>query len=173
MAISDFIKNDVQGTITLIDGSASPVELELDVDRGDLALENLAELLNEEVTIERRGRLLSVNVGARIYPTLSFSAWLAQFTDAAVAGLVTDFVLRQGAYAGNKSTLGLNHPIYAFNVKYSITATADGVATPYNFTVHDFRPIMGVAEGQPGSTVNFSGRVLGEVDGDLNAAEVS
>jgi hypothetical protein len=169
MALSNYVKNDVQGSITLKDGTGTPVTMDVDFDLGDVSLSGLSEKLNESVNIERRGKLKDVGYGARTYPSLSFSILVAQFTDAS-ADVVTDFLLRQGKFSGNISTLGAGRP-YAVDVVFTIEGTAvDG--TDHTWTAHDFVPNQDFSEGSPADTIAVSGDVRGPITGDIACSEI-
>lgn len=173
MALTNFVKNNVQGVIVLKDGAGVPNQMTLAFDRGDLSIGPLAWVLNELVKIERRGKFKSANVGARFYPQLSFSAWLAQFTDAA-ADVVADFMLKRGKFAGNVSKFGSGHPVYAIDLQYTLEGTNYGDTADHTFTATNFVPRLdSFTESIDGNQIAFSGEVLGPITGDLAVAEVT
>lgn len=170
MALDDFVKSDLEGSITLTDGNSNTMTLAFD--NGDFSGGPFKEVLNEHVKYERRGKFTSVGLGARIYPTFSFTAMVHQFTDA-TADVLADFVLRNGKFASNQSTFGANHRVYAMDVKMDIEATDFGHSADMTFTLHDcVVTIDSFGEGRP-STISISGEVLGEVTGDLACDEVA
>jgi hypothetical protein len=170
MALDSFVKSDVEGTITLSDGTGTPVTMVLAFDQGDLSITGLKQTLNETEKYERRGRLKSVGPGSRIYPSLSFSAMVHQFTDA-TASVLSDFVLKANKYSGNVSTLGTSHPVYALKVTFDLEGTDFGGADS-QVILDDVVMTMDFAEGRP-SSFSIAGEVLGAVTGDLAASEIS
>lgn len=168
MALDDFVKSDIEGQITLENGSGDI--LIADFDNGDIAISSIKPVLNETEKYERRGRLKSVGVGARIYPSLTFSAMIAQFSDA-VADVITDFIFFQGKFLGKQSTLGPSHPEKAIKVTYDIDGVSFGGENS-QVVCNDCVPRGDFAEARP-SAMSFSMEVLGAITGDINAAEIS
>jgi len=171
MAKSTLPKNPTQGSITLADGTGSPVSFTLDYDNGNYNLEGIKLTLNEAVTMERRGRFAGLGHGERIYPVVSFSCFVAQFTDAS-AGVVTDFILKANKYSANVSTLGAGHS-YTSDVTFKMEATAvDG--TDHTFTLHDVHWLAAtLTEQYPANQLSVSGRVHGAITGDIACAQAS
>jgi hypothetical protein len=155
MALDSFVKSDLEGSIVLTDGAANTMTLAFDM--GDLSISNLKETLNEGLQYERRGRFKSAGLGARIYPSGTFSAMVHQFSDA-TADVLSDFVLKNGKFAANQSTYGATHPVYAINITLNIEGTSFGGDS--------------LTEGRP-STFSISFTSTGAVTGDLAAAEIA
>jgi hypothetical protein len=169
MALDSFVKSDLEGTITLTDGAA--VTMSLMFDNGDLSVGPLAETLNEALSYERRGRFKSAGLGARLYPSGTFTAMVHQFTDA-TADVLSDFILKRGKFSGNQSTYGASHPVYAVDITFALAgASFGGVDSTVTFA--DCRcQIDTMAEGRP-TTFSISFTSTGAVTGDLAVAEVA
>ena len=170
MALDSYVKSDVEGTITFVDGTGSPVSHALVFDRGDINIQNLKKILNETEKYEARGRLKSVGPGSRIYPTVAFSAFFHQATDA-TGSTIPDFLLKANKYSANVSTLGANHPIQTVNIQYDIEGTDFG-GSDTTFTLNDVDCTINFTEGRP-SSLSISGEVLGAVTGDIAVAEIA
>lgn len=181
--LSDFVKTNVSGQISLADGTGTPVTLTLVFDRGDLAISNLkGDHLNENVRIQRRGRHINTAPGNRLYPGVSFSAWLPAFDDsgAAPGDLITWIQRTTGsAYAGLISTTdpsagsGPDIP-FAFDLTYTLEGTRFGDSQDHTFTLHDFEvDNFSFNEAAEGISISLTGTVTGEIDGDLDMAEIA
>jgi len=138
---------------------------------GDLSISNLKETLNEGLQYERRGRFKSAGLGARIYPSGTFSAMVHQFSDA-TADVLSDFILRNGKFSSNQSTYGATHPVYAINITLNIEGSTFG-GSDSTVTLNDCSvQIDSLTEGRP-STFSISFTSTGAVTGDLAAAEIA
>lgn len=178
MAVSGFVKTNVSGAITLLDGAATPVELTLAFDRGDLSLSTLKEVLNEDVAIERRGRFINSAHGARVYPSISFSCWISAFQDSGVApGNILTWIQRtaSSAYASLVSTLGTGSSVpFACDLRYTLEGTDFGDSADHTFTCNDVQlQIDSFTEAAEGLSVAISGMVRGGITGDLAMAQVA
>ena len=168
MALDTNVKNFAQGTITLSDGTGSPVSLILTLDKGTLAIEGLKKVLRETVKYERRGLLHTVSLANRIYPTLSFEAMVSEFSNAS-AGVVTDFLLGNAAYSANVSTLGSSHLVFTCKLTFDLEGTDTG-GNDSQVVCDDVDFTFNFSEGDP-NMFSISGEILGAVTGDLAAAE--
>ena len=169
MALDSFVKSDLEGSIVLTDGAANTMTLMFD--QGDLTISNLKQTLNESLQYERRGRFKSAGLGARIYPSGTFSAMVHQFTDA-TADVLSDFVLKRGKFSSNQSTYGATHPVYAINITLNVEGSSYG-GVDSSVTLNDCSvQIDSLTEGRP-STFSISFTSTGAVTGDLAVAEVA
>lgn len=171
MATSNFIKNDVCGVCKVVDNAG--VTLTVPFDRGSVKIGPLSKVLNEITKYESRGRLRGVGVGARIYPTVEFSAWIAEWTNASAGNLV-DFLLQRNGYSGNISTLGSSHPVYTCDFSLVIEGTNYGDDADTTVVCEDVRFTFEFQESMDGNGVTVSGEVLGRVliNGTVVAQEV-
>lgn len=164
MAASTIIKQDTDGTITLLDGTGSPITHAVPFTQGDLSIEGLGPALREVVRHETRGTLHSVRYGARTYPTISFSAMVADYSDGTDQTAV-DFILKNGSYSSNVSTLGSGAEVYTFSVQLDIEGTDHGDAADHQIVALNVDGTLSVTEGQP-NTISFSGTVNGAIGSD-------
>lgn len=169
MALDGWIKNELQGGLTLIDGTGSPVSLVVPFWDGTFSLSEIADVLNEEEAYESRGQLVGLNWGNRIFPTFSFSAMVAEFTNAS-PGVLSDFILKRGAYASNVSTQGAGRP-YTINVKFDLEGSNHG-GNDSTFTLGSCRCRVAIDVTRP-IKFNVTGTVYGAITGDLAVAQVS
>lgn len=176
MAISQYVRTNVSGEITLTDGAAT--QLTLAFDRGDLSISGLKEVLNENVRIQRRGKFVNTAHGARIFPTVSFSSWVSAFQDSGMApgDLITWIQRASGsAYASLESTYGSASGLpFAFDVTYTLEGTDFGDSADSTFTLHDCEvDSFDFAEAAEGLSITVNLTVTGEIDGDLDMDEVA
>lgn len=162
-------QNAVGGALTLIDGTdGSPLEVEVETSVGDLSWSGpIKRLLHESVNVTVRNRHAGVAVGARIYPTLTFSAQVDAMS-ANGAGAVLDFLMGRGAYAARKSTCGDDDPFFHCNVQYE---NGDDVflAEKVEISLDSF------AESTEVNTFSFTGTIRGAVkmNGEILADELA
>lgn len=169
MAVSPVIKTSIDGSILLEDGTTpTAVSLTLPFTNGDFGATQIKKLLNESVAIEGRGKLRSVRPGARIYPQLSFTCQLSQFTAASSPGDVLDFILAQGPYASNESTLAGG--VHCVDLTFTIEGTDLGDSADHTVTFSKVDVQFDFSESQDGNTVSITGTVYGTITGDLAAA---
>lgn len=160
-------QNSVGGTLTLIDGTdTTPLEVEVDTTVGDLSISGpLKATLHETVDVMVRNRHGGVAVGARIFPTLTFSCQVDAMSGQG-AGDVLDFLMAQGDYLARKSTCGDDDPFFHCNVQYE-----NGADT---FLAEDVEIALdSFAESGEVNTFSFTGTVRGaiQINGKAIASE--
>jgi len=103
-------KNNLMGTITLADGTGTPVSLVVPFYRGDVQIGPLGEYLNERITIIAMGLIIGLTWGAPRKPQITFSAWCGNIVgdDNSAPGAVFEFLTGTGAYSANIPTIGAN-----------------------------------------------------------------
>lgn len=171
MALDSYVKTDLNGTVTLSDGTGAPLSIVLAFDNGDFTAGPYQDLMNEIEAFERRGKFTSLAPGSRFYPAGSFTAMVHQFTDAS-ADVLSDFLLRNNKFSAAISTSGTNHPVYTVDVKFDIEGTDfGGVDSTVTFADCVVR-IDNITEGRP-TTWSVSWTCYGTVTGDLGMAEVT
>lgn len=166
-----FAANFSHGTVTVSDGTpTTPLSKVLDTENGNLSLAGLANVLRAVKKYERRGKLHAVALGERTYPTGTFSAMLAEWSNSgANEGTLLDLILGTAGtdYASRIGTLGSSHPVVCFDIEFKFT---DHGGSDHAFTCHDVHFTSDFAEGDP-DTLTFSFEVLGEISGDLSMDE--
>lgn len=171
-ALSTFIKNAVCGALKAIDGAGT--ELVIPYEQGNCSFGELLAILNEIAVYESRGKLRGLGVGARVYPEVSFDAWLTEFSNTLV-GAMPAFLLKHGAYSGNVSTQGTSHPVYTVHLEWKVEGTTFGDDADQTLRFEHFRPSLNGSESMDGNGISVKGKVYGRVllNGVLLCGEVS
>jgi hypothetical protein len=155
MAASTVIKNLNDGTITLSDGTGSPVTLVVPFSTGDLSVSGLAEQQNEVAKYETRGTFHSARHTVRSYPSGSFSFQMADYSDA-TSTTAYDFIRKTNSYSANVSTLGANADVYSIDIILTVEGTDHGDASDHTLTLTNCACTMDISEGDPNTgTINF------------------
>lgn len=163
MAASVIPKHFTDGSLTLADGTGSPVTLVVPLTVGDFSLSGLKKDAKARATnvYEARGQVTGLRRGAREYPTVSFSAQCADISDA-TERTALDFILKQGSYNANISTSVAAGDVYTLNVTLTIEGTDLGDASDHTIVMNDVEFTSAFAEGEP-NTLTFEGVVYGNV----------
>lgn len=172
MAASTFVKNFTDGSLTLKDGTGTPITLVVPLEQGNFSLSGVMKKLRNVVAYESRGSRLTVRHTTRVYPTFSFSAYMAQFTAGASAATIIDAFLKGASttFASAVSTLGASADVYTLDLAFSVEGTDFGDSADPTFTLEDCHCVFDFAEGDPNAfTVN--GTVYGAITGDIAVAE--
>lgn len=161
---SSYVKNATMGTLTLADGTGTPVTLAVSYDRGDLAITGLGPKLNNIGKFEARGRFVSHAYTERRYPTVKFTAWLPNVagSSATAPGSLAEFVSGLGAYAANTPTAGTGRP-YTVKLTWTIEGTNFGDAADETVVCNNVFVTFDLQEAMDGNTISLSGEVLGSV----------
>lgn len=163
-APSAVVKTAVLGSLTIADGTGTPVTLSVPYTRGDLTIGPLGPKLNELVKIEARGKFLTAAYGARVYPAMSFSAWCPNVVGSSTSapGTLAEFLAALGAYSANVSTLGTGRPV-AVKLTFTIEGTNLGDSADETIVANDVYCTINFAEAMDGNTLSIAGEVLGTV----------
>lgn len=163
MAASAIPKHFTDGQITLADGNGTPVTLTVPLSTGDLSISGLGKDPKARATnvYEARGAITGLRRGAREYPTVSFSAQLADVSDA-TDQTVIDFLLKRGSYASNTSTSVAAGDVYTVKITLTIEGTDLGDSADHTIVMNDVDVRLAIAEGEP-STVTVEGTIYGNV----------
>jgi len=164
-AESTFWKNNLQGAITLIDGTGTPVTLALATDRGDLKITGLGPAnQNAPVVMTRRGKFGSLNRGERIFPQVTFTCFTGNVigSSGVAPGTPWEFAGKKGAYAANVSTLGANRE-YTIDIKLTIEGTNWGDTADETITCEDCVVACEWNEAIDGNILAISAQCLGDI----------
>jgi hypothetical protein len=158
MAYSTIPKTKRDGVITLIDGTAvTPVELEVAYEDGNFTFSDPQQF--SELVVMDRGNFAAVRKQDEQAKTGSFSFHFRQFTDAAEAGSVRDFINQAGNYSGNVSTGTAGTPYiehYTIDIKY-VADSPDAAEADHTVTLEKCICSLDFSEGDPSSfTLNFT-----------------
>ena len=171
MALSNYVKDFTRGSIRLSDGTGTPLFILLDLDQGDLTFGPLQDELNEVVPYQRRGKLSGIGRGERIFPSGSFTVQVAQFTDAS-AKVISDFILRNGAFSAAVSTRGSGQ-VFTIDLRFVMEGTDHGDSADHTVTLEDcYCQIASFDEGAP-NTISVNFVCYGAITGDLSCAEIA
>lgn len=162
MALSTIPKVRRDGTIQLIDGT--PTHINIEYEEGNFTFDNIALAREDQTVIRDRGVITTVRKGDSQPLTGSFNAYFRQFTSG-TAGAVLDFISKTGAYSGNVST-GSGGSVYvefyAIDIKYTSAGLSLGDDADSTVTLEKAVCTASFTEGDPSSfTINFT--VYGDV----------
>lgn len=161
MAASTVIKNFRDGTIKLDDGTTpTPITLTVSLDAGDFSISGLNQGNTEATTYLDRGDLGSVRLTNRSFPTFSFSAHMADLSDA-TDKLLWNAINKDGAWAAALSTIA-GSDVYGLKVTLTIEGTNFGDTADHVLVLNGCHMSIDFAEGDPNSfTIN--GTVYGTI----------
>ena len=155
MAVSTVIKHFTDGTVTLADGTGTPVTLTVPFSQGDFSLSGVQESQKAVNVYQSRGVLHSVRLGEKAFVTGSFSAMLADVSDSS-AGNLLDFVRKTNAYSANASTLS-SGDAYLIKITLEIEGTDLGDSADHTIVVDECACTADVSEGEPNSiSISFT-----------------
>lgn len=158
MAYSNLPKTRRDGSLTLRDGTGTPVELTISFEEGAFSMDTPKEA---QTVIRDRGIISTVRKGdSEPSASGSFTAFFRQFTDGAEAGSLVDFVNQTGHYASNVSTGLSGTPFvefYCIDIEYMANAMPLGDDSKHLATLSKCVCTVSFTEGDPSSfTVNFT-----------------
>lgn len=162
MAASTVIKQLHDGIIDLEDGTTpTAVTLTVPFSVGDLSVSGLQQTQRAVTKYETRGVFNSARLGGRTYPTGSFSAHLADYSDGTEQTLI-DFFLAQASFSANVSTLGANAEVYAVKITLTVEGSDHGDTADHTIVMDDCVCTLDTSEGEP-NTVSVNFEVLGTI----------
>ena len=158
MAYSTLPKTRRDGTITLSDGTGTPVTLEVAFEEGAFSMDTPKEA---QTVIRDRGEIVTVRKGdSEPSASGSFTAFFRQFTDGSEAGSILDFINKTGHYSSNLSTGSSGTPFvefYCIDIEYKAAAGSLGDAETHEATLSKCVCTASFTEGDPSSfTINFT-----------------
>lgn len=164
MAASLIVKHFTDGSITLADGTGTPVTLAVAFTEGDFSVDNItSDNKSREVNAyEARGVVTSLRRGKRVFPTCSFSCQLADYSDA-TERTVLDFIRKKGSYASNVSTTQALGDVYTLNATLTIEGTDLTDPSDHTIVISDAHFVAEFAEGEP-NKLTLTGTVYGNVN---------
>ena len=161
MSASAVIKNFRDGTIKLDDGTTpTPITLTVSLDAGDFSISGVSQGNTEATTYLDRGELGSVRLTNRSFPTFSFSAHMADLSDASDK-LLWNAINKDGAWSGALSTITAGD-VYGLKVTLTIEGSNFGDGADHVLVLNGCHMSIDFAEGDPNSfTIN--GTVYGAI----------
>lgn len=155
MPSSTVVKHYADGSITVKDGTGTPIDITVPFTQGDLSISDLSADQREVVTYTARGVRTAVRYTDPVYPSGSFTCQMSHFTSA-TDNAILDAVRKAGAFAAAVSTLGANEEVYTLDIVLTIEGSDFGDSGDHVATLTDCYCTASVAEGQPNViTINF------------------
>jgi len=170
MALSTVVKHSfTSGSVIVSDGTGTPLTVTVQFDQADFSVSGLKDKLKDTTAYQSRGTLHSVRYTSRVFPTLSFSAMVSEFSETSSGTLIDMITGKSGTpYAARVSTLGATADVMTFDVKLTIEASDFEAGTSdLSLICEDVELSFDFSEGDP-DTISISGVVYGNVTGDLD-----
>lgn len=156
MAASTIIKHFTDGSLTVKDGTGTPVTLAIPFTMGDFTISGLNQARRATNVYETRGTLVGLRKGAKAFPTGSFSCMIADYSDA-TDRTVLDFLLKQNSYSANISTTTALGDVYTVDLVFTVEGTDLADAADHVITLEDCDCSLDISEGEPNSlSVSFT-----------------
>lgn len=159
MPISSKPKNHRDGTITLSDGSGSPITLTVQYEAGDFSIDNVMQSQTEVETYLDRGSFHNVRKTNFAPATFTFTATMTDLSDATNQCL-WDAVNKKGAFASGVSRGDTD--VWLLLVGLTIEGTDFGDAADHTLTLDKCHMTIAFAEGSP-NTFTINGTVYGDI----------
>lgn len=172
MPLSSTFMSSRHGSLVFLDGTATPVTLALQYDAGDFSVSGLSGAMAEVTTIQARHQHLAHMQGAPMYPTLSFTAFVTDFSGDATDGTIMDWVYRKtGSPFASNVSVSNNTDLYCFDVRFDVDTDSDGTADHTLTFEGCYVSDLSVTEGDGGTQLSMSLTVYGDgtnfVSGDI------
>jgi len=156
VAASTIIKHFTDGSLTVKDGTGTPVTLAIPFTMGDFSLGGLTQALRATNVYETRGVLVGLRKGAKAFPTGSFSCMVADYSDASDRTLL-DFLRKSNSYSANLSTTTALGDVYTVDLVFTVEGTDLGDSADHVLTLEDCDCSLDLSEGEPNSlSVSFT-----------------
>jgi len=159
MGISSKPKNFRDGTITLTDGSGSPISLTVQYEAGDFSISNVMQSQTEVEMYLDRGSFHNVRKTNFAPATFSFTATMTDLSDATEKCL-WDAVNKSGAFAAGVSRGDTD--VWLLQVGLTIEGTDFGDAADHTLVLDKCHLTLEFAEGSP-NTFSLSGTCYGSI----------
>jgi hypothetical protein len=159
MAISSKPKNFRDGTITLNDGSGSPITLTVQYEAGDFSISNVMQSQTEVEMYLDRGSFHNVRKTNFAPATFSFTATMTDLSDGTEKCL-WDAVNKSGAFSAGVSCGDTD--VWLLQVRLTIEGTDFGDAADHTLVLDKCHLTIEFAEGSP-NTFTLNGTVYGAI----------
>lgn len=168
MALSNFIKTKFDsGTITVKDGTGSPLTCVVRFDEADFSISGLGSSLRDTKIYQSRGVINSRRKGERKIPSGSFSCPVTDFSETSTGTLIDMVTGKAGTpYAARVSTTASTGDAPTFDITIVQEGTALGDATDGTITFEDCEILFDYSQGDP-NMFKFSFTVTGAITGDI------
>jgi len=148
MAESTVVKVRRDGTLTLSDGTGTPVTYTVAYENGDVSFDGGSKA--DRIVIRDRGTIVGLRKGDDPVTSLSFSVHMREFSDA-TSGSLIDFLDKTGSYNGNTSTGGVGYEQYLIDIAFQVEGTSHGDANDHLATASKCLATWSFSEGDPDS----------------------
>jgi hypothetical protein len=157
MAVSTIVKTKRDGTLTIKDGTGTPLELVIAYEQGDLNISIPGPTVNAYLDRGQFGATPALRYGDDQPITGTFTAYLRHPTDASDEVLL-DLLTQSGQIGTNwVSTLGANAEVAAYTLVFAIAGLSLGDSANYSITCNHCVFSGSVGEGDPNSiSVSFT-----------------
>lgn len=149
MAESDVVIMGRDCTVTLLDGTATPVVLTLEYEDGTASFQGLGAEQAEVVPIVIRGALKSLRKGPPTFPTFTLNLIANGLTES-VKDQVLDFIHGTGTYASNESQDGANADVHTVGLKLTVERSSHGEGSDQHLTLSRCHVTADLQIGDPG-----------------------
>ena len=171
MALSTVIQTSRHGSLTLLDGTATPLTYAVRFDRGDFSVSGLSPDMCEIITFAARHVHIGHAKGAPTYPTVSFSMFITDYSETST-GTIQDFLhATTGTPFAARTTVSTNYDGFACDIRWDADTSGDGSTD--NSIVLEGCVITGydVSEADDGTTITVNATVYGDgtnyISGDI------
>lgn len=156
------------GAIAIQDGTAgTPISMTLDFEEGNLTVDELGHLHRERLELYDRDDLTALRYGRRRPIGFKMTCYLKAFSDATVK-LVSDLVMKTGAWAAAVSTRATTDEVVTYQVTYTIERSNFGGTADSTCTLKHCHMTMSLAEEPGGFTkLEISGTAYLYSDSDI------
>ena len=162
MAVSAVPKNFRDGTLSMEDGTGTPLTITIAYEPGDFSLGDLVQGQKDVAIYLDRGAFLGARHTNFKPATWSFSVLMTDVSDATDVN-VADFLLKYNQASSNVSTLGASAEVYAVKITLTIEGTDHGDSADHTIVLDDcIIDALSLSEGDP-NTMSASGRCLGTI----------
>ena len=173
MALSTIIQTSRHGSLTLLDGTATPITYSVRFDRGDFSVSGLSPDMAEIVTFAARHVHIGHAKGAPTYPSISFSLFVTDYSETGT-GTIQDFLHATSSTPfENRVSVSTKYDGFAFDVRWDADPDDDDAAES-TLTFHGVVCTgYDIAESDDGTTITVNGTVYGSsttnnyVSGDI------
>jgi hypothetical protein len=155
MPASAIVKHLYDGSITLKDGTGTPVTLVAPFTTGETSISGLAATLREVQAYSARAGTPQVRHTGRTYPSGSFTLQFTNWTGASGSSVYA-FVNKIAPYSANLTTLTNPGEVYAIDIVLNVEGTDLGDSADHTMTLTKCVCTADFAEGEPNTvTINF------------------
>lgn len=180
MALSTVIQTSRHGSLTLLDGTGTPITYSVRFDRGDLSISGLSPDMCEIITFAARHVHIGHAKGAPTYPTISFSMFVTDYTGDATDGTIQDFFhATAGTPFASRVSVATDYDGFAFDLRWDADTDDDSVVentiTAHGVVVTSYD----LTEADDGVTISVTGTIYGNsttnkyISGDISVPMAS